>query len=143
MSVTLIHNYNIGLRQAPPQRVLFQPDLSSSRQTRHSSGNTHSPQPAAPAPSGVYMYNASSNPNSMSFTIANYEPRPQMPLTLRGVITPSNNPNLFKERVRLVKEATASRLNKSLPTHKGLMLPGSKCPTSRQKPHILISSSWL
>ena len=72
------------------------------------------------------MLNASANPNSMSFTIANYEPRPQMPLTLRGVITPANNPTLFKERQRIIKEATAPRAIKALPTHKGLMLPGSK-----------------
>ncbi len=127
--LTFLHD--VGLRQAPPQRVLFQPNLSSSRQTRHSSGNTHSPQPAAPTSGGAYSYNASSNPNNMSFTIANYEPRPQMPLTLRGVITPGNNLSLFKERQRTMKEATAPKSAKSLPSHKGLMLPGSKSPQAR------------
>ena len=115
-----------GLRQAPPQRVLFQPDLSSSRQTRHASGHLQSPQPVATTSAASYLSNASSNPNSMSFSIANYEPRPQMPLTLRGVITPGNNPTLFKERQRISREARAGKLGTSAPSYKGMMLPGSK-----------------
>ena len=116
----------IGLRQAPPQRVLFQPDLSSSRQIRHASGHLHSPQPVAATSAGSYLNNPSSNPNSMSFSIANYEPRPQMPLTLRGVITPGNNPTLFRERQRISREARAGKLGNSTPSYKGMMLPGSK-----------------
>ncbi|KAI9818792.1 MAG: Chromatin structure-remodeling complex protein rsc9 [Pycnora praestabilis] len=112
-----------GLRQAPPQRVLFQPDVSSSRQTRHSSGNMNSPQPTAATPSA--SYSSSSNPNSMSFTIANYEPRPQMPLTLRPVITPSNNPELFKKKQEILKETAATKAGRTVPTYKGMMLPGT------------------
>lgn len=87
------------------------------------------------------MLNTSSNPNSMSFAIANYEPRPQMPLTLRGVITPANNPTMFKERQRIIKEAIAPKGSKVLPTHKGLMLPGSKSTPISGTPQILIFAS--
>ena len=112
-----------GLRQAPPQRVLFQPDVSSSRQTRHASANTSSPQPTAQQP--VTTYNNSANPGSMSFTVANYEPRPQMPLTLRPVVTPGNNPNLFKERQRATREAKAAKEGRTGSNYKGMMLPGT------------------
>ena len=67
----------------------------------------------------------------MSFSIANYEPRPQMPLTLRGVITPGNNPILFKERQRISREARAGKLGTSAPSYKGMMLPGSKFQCAR------------
>lgn len=47
-----------------------------------------------------------------------------MPLTLRGVITPGNNPGLFKERQRLAMEAKA-RVKASAET-KGMMKPGGE-----------------
>lgn len=47
-----------------------------------------------------------------------------MPLTLRGVITPGNNPALFKERQRLAREAKA-RVKASAET-KGMMKPGGE-----------------
>lgn len=130
---TSAHLTDAGLRQAPPQRVLFQPDLSSSRQTRHASGHLQSPQPVAATSAASYLNNPSSNPNSMSFSIAGYEPKPQMPLTLRGVITPGNNPALFKERQRISREARAGKLGTSAPSYKGMMLPGSRfqCVRSR------------
>ncbi|KAL9626707.1 MAG: hypothetical protein Q9204_007100 [Flavoplaca sp. TL-2023a] len=81
-----------GLRQAPPQRVLFQPDLSSSRQTRTATGHGQSPQPTT-AP--TVTYNGPSLPHSLS----SYEPRPPFPLTLRGVTTPANNSTRFYQQV--------------------------------------------
>lgn len=114
-----------GLRQAPPQRVLFQPDVSSSRQPRHPSTHHHSsPQPAATVAT-THSYPASSNPSNMSFSLANYEPRPQMPLTLRGVVTPGNNPIQFKERQRLAREAKAAQHGKAQGGPKGMMKPGA------------------
>ncbi|KAL8704508.1 MAG: hypothetical protein Q9201_002317 [Fulgogasparrea decipioides] len=83
-----------GLRQAPPQRVLFQPDVSSSRQTRTATGQGQSPQPTATAQSG-YSSPAGSNQHNMPHSISSYEPRPPMPLTLRGVTTPANNSTRF------------------------------------------------
>ncbi|KAI9844254.1 MAG: Chromatin structure-remodeling complex protein rsc9 [Thelocarpon superellum] len=116
----------LGLRQAPPQRVLFQPDLSSSRQPRQHASNTQSPQPSGP-PAPASLYN-SSNPQSMSFTVGSYDPRPQMPLTLRPVVTPGNNPTLFKERQRALKDAQdtkADKDGKKAAVYKGMMLPGT------------------
>ncbi|KAI9765447.1 MAG: Chromatin structure-remodeling complex protein rsc9 [Geoglossum simile] len=112
-----------GLRQAPPQRVLFQPDLSSSRQTRNASANMSSPHSSSQYLGGGV--NSSSNPNSMSFTVANYEPRPQMPLTLRPVITPGNNPELFKQRQKALRDSQASKGGQTAPSYKGMMLPGT------------------
>ena len=58
--------------------------------------------------------------------MANYEPRPQVPLTLRPVVTPGNNLNLFKERQRMLKEAKAAKESRPAANYKGLMLPGSR-----------------
>ena len=121
-----------GLRQAPPQRIPFQPDMSSSRQLRHSSSHAQSPQPAAITHTG-YNYSASSNPNSASFTIANYEPRPQMPLTLRPIVTPSYNAAMFEERQKLARLAKKVELGLISPSTKGMMKPGGMPLTSRIK----------
>ncbi|KAL8945899.1 MAG: hypothetical protein Q9222_007627 [Ikaeria aurantiellina] len=88
-----------GLRQAPPQRVLFQPDLTSSRQTRGGTGHGQSPQPTSGSSPG-YTPSATSNQNNMPHSISNYEPRPPMPLTLRGVTTPANNSTRFYQQVK-------------------------------------------
>ncbi|KAL8848672.1 MAG: hypothetical protein Q9221_006346 [Calogaya cf. arnoldii] len=82
-----------GLRQAPPQRVLFQPNLSSSRQTRTATGHGQSPQPTT-APVAAY------NGPSLPYSISSYEPRPPFPLTLRGVTTPANNSIRFYQQVQ-------------------------------------------
>ncbi|KAI9834072.1 MAG: hypothetical protein M1819_003357 [Sarea resinae] len=110
-----------GLRQAPPQRVLFQPDVSSSRQTRHSTtSSAHSPQPAATTYNSVYA------PRESSVSLfTNYEPKPPTVLTLRPVITPSNNPGLFQEQQRRQKEAAAAKSGKTAQNYKGMMLPGT------------------
>ena len=114
----------LGLRQAPPQRVLFQPDVSSTRQ-RNMSSHMHSPQPSSHA--GGYSYNnPSSNPNSTSFSISNYEPRVQMPLTLRSVLTPGNNHPVFHEKMKQIQDIRAFNLGlKAGAAPAGMMLPGS------------------
>ncbi|KAL9047004.1 MAG: hypothetical protein Q9214_000312 [Letrouitia sp. 1 TL-2023] len=108
-----------GLRQAPPQRVLFQPDMSSTRQIRNSSGRTQSPQPTATT-SNAYSFSTSSNPSLMSNSVANYEPRPPMPLTLRGVTTPANNSALFYQQKQRLIGGKASRA-------KDVPKPGHAC----------------
>jgi chromatin structure-remodeling complex subunit RSC9 len=110
-----------GLRQAPPQRVLFQPDLP--RQTRHAStAASNTPQ----VPRGASTsYNPTSNPDGMSVAVANYEPRPQMPLTLRPVITPGNNPSEFARRQRLLREQAANNGRQFVPQNTKMMLPGT------------------
>lgn len=121
-----------GLRQAPPQRVLFQPDTQPSRQARHVSTTSHTshPPPSQQAtqhqpPRGASTsYNPLSNTENMSLAVANYEPRPQMPLTLRPVITPGNNPVEFARREKARIQASLN--GKVAPPAPRVMLPGSK-----------------
>lgn len=101
-----------GLRHAPPQRVLFQPETGTSRQTRHG-GQNPSHTPASPSPA----FN-----NATPMTLATYEPRHQLPLTLKPVTTPSNNPDYYRLKRKQLQEAQASQVAKK---HKGLMLPGT------------------
>lgn len=111
-----------GLRQAPPQRVLFQPDPLPARQTRH----VPPPAPAPVLPRGASTsHNPSSNPENLSQAVASYEPRPQMPLTLRPVITPANNPVDFFRRQRALREQAMAGSAKPVPSPR-MMLPGCK-----------------
>ena len=118
-----------GLRQAPPQRVLFQPDTQPSRQSRVST-TSHPPTPQhhqqQQQPRGASTsYNPSSNMENMSLAVTNYEPRPQMPLTLRPVITPGNNPVEYARRQRALRDAAANASRQTAPAPR-LMLPGCK-----------------
>ena len=49
-----------------------------------------------------------------------------MPLTLRPILTPSNNPALFKEKQRMAREARKVELGLNSPSTKGMMKPGGK-----------------
>lgn len=114
-----------GLRQAPPQRVPFQPDTHSTRQTRERQApvaSSATPQPSRSA--STTMYNHSASANGMPQVIANYEPRSQIPLTLRPVVTPLNNPEEWNRRQRAQKEATAGAMDRR--AQPKMMLPGSK-----------------
>ncbi|KAF2153151.1 hypothetical protein K461DRAFT_320851 [Myriangium duriaei CBS 260.36] len=106
-----------GLRQAPPQRVLFQPEVQSSRQ-RPSTANQASPSPGMSALSHL-SHPAMSTTNT---TLANYEPRQQYPLTLKPVTTPSNNPEYYRLKRKQIVEARAPPFAKRF---KGIMLPGT------------------
>ncbi|OCK77558.1 hypothetical protein K432DRAFT_427916 [Lepidopterella palustris CBS 459.81] len=111
-----------ALRHAPPQRVLFQPDLSSSRQTRQASGNMNSPTPGSVSTNAQAHTNGTYGSNSAAMTIANYEPRAPLPSAVKPVTTPANNPEHFKNiRNRLV----ASRTSRGAQPYKGMMLPGT------------------
>ncbi|CAD6446232.1 49f2a253-7626-47e7-8305-42f1e1033ed5 [Sclerotinia trifoliorum] len=135
-----------GLRQAPPQRVLFQPDTQPSRQVRqHPSATSHPPptpqhhlpqhqtpshshQHHMPRVGGPYSHNPSSGTESMSLAVASYEPRLQMPLTLRPIITPGNNAVEFARRQKALKDAAvaaAAEGTKSNAIPRGMMLPGT------------------
>ncbi|KAK2761740.1 Chromatin structure-remodeling complex protein rsc9 [Arachnomyces sp. PD_36] len=90
-----------GLRQAPPQRTPFNPDTGPAFRHSRPSFNNASPQPHTPNAGGSHSMNSSSNPNSAYFVASNYEPRPQVPISTREVITPGNRPILFaKHRER-------------------------------------------
>jgi chromatin structure-remodeling complex subunit RSC9 len=125
-----------GLRQAPPQRILFQPDTQPSRQTRHASSTSHLPpaqqqQHQQSGPRGASTsYNPSSNMEHMSPAVANYEPRPQIPLTLRPVTTPGNNPVGFAklQQALATKSATLSQPKVLLPGCEFTMLSIEKGP---------------
>lgn len=128
-----------GLRQAPPQRVLFQPDTLPSRQTRHAAQTpSTTPQP----PRGASTFHNPSNPDNMSQAVANYEPRPQMPLTLRPVITPANNPAEFARRQRDSREKAAATTGTARPsTSQRIMLPGSTCLFSPPNTFLMLTKS--
>ena len=120
-----------GLRQAPPQRILFQPETQSSRQSRHMSATSHSQMQQQQntthaAPRGASSsYNPNYNMENMSMSVSNYEPRTQMPLTLRPVITPGNNAVEFARRQRALAAAAAND-GKPVSNTPKVMLPGSK-----------------
>ncbi|KAH0054522.1 hypothetical protein KCU72_g5143, partial [Aureobasidium melanogenum] len=101
-----------GLRQAPPQRVLFQPDTSAPRQTRNQGQHT-SQTPASPSPAYA---------NTTPMTLATYEPQQLLPLTLKPVTTPANNAEYYRLKRKQEQEAQASHVAKK---HRGLMLPGT------------------
>ena len=121
-----------GLRQAPPQRVLFQPDTQPSRQSRHITATSQAPSPQHSGhqqqqpPRGASTYNTSSSMENMSAAVANYEPRPQMPLTLRPVITPGNNPTEYARRQKALRDAQAAASGRAPAAPKGILFPGSK-----------------
>ncbi|EKD13911.1 uncharacterized protein L3040_005477 [Drepanopeziza brunnea f. sp. 'multigermtubi'] len=124
-----------GLRQAPPQRQLWQPDTSSTRQTKtvptshpnptHQQQNQHNQN--QPAPRGASTsYNPASNTDNISQAVANYEPRPQMPLTLRAIVTPGNAPSEFAKRKKALQDAARSASGHvPTPSQRGIMLPGT------------------
>ncbi|KAL6707764.1 Chromatin structure-remodeling complex protein rsc9 [Coniothyrium glycines] len=100
-----------SLRHAPPQRVLFQPEVST-RQTRQSAGHLNSPQVNGYGVGGAAM------------TIANYEPRTAVPATMKPVITPSNSLDTY---IQSRKKYILNKKNRPVPL-KGMMLPGTGFP---------------
>lgn len=99
-----------GLRQAPPQRVLFQPDTTPARQSRQAN---MMPTSAPQGLRGGTMYNNGNYhmPGQQdNDSVSRYEPRSQVMLTMRPVYTPSNNPKQFE---------------KPLPQKPKILLPGT------------------
>ncbi len=104
-----------GLRQAPPQRVLFQPDTRPSRnmggQNNHNIP-TSTPTPARPS----YGYTSNSHGGPDNEFVAKYEPPTQkISLTMKPVYTPANNPAEFNRMHGRNKVAPQSKI----------MLPGT------------------
>lgn len=120
-----------SLRQAPPQRMLFQPDSSSSRMTRNVSATSHTSSPQlnhqqqqSQSRGASTSFNPSGSMENSSASVTNYEPRPQHALTLRPVITPGNNAAEFKRREQIAKAQAAGKTAPS--RNVGILLPGSK-----------------
>jgi chromatin structure-remodeling complex subunit RSC9 len=103
-----------GLRQAPPQRVLFGQDSNSGKNLR--SGHNESPTPGM---NGTY------GNSGAAMTISNYEPRTVMPATVKPAITPSSQPQYYRD---LAKRMLSQRRNARPTGHvRGTpMLPGSE-----------------
>ncbi|KAL2069518.1 hypothetical protein VTL71DRAFT_14197 [Oculimacula yallundae] len=124
-----------GLRQAPPPRQMWQPEPQSSRQTRNVAAPSHTSTPQQhhnqQQPQNQQLrgastsYNPSSNTDNISLAVANYEPRPQMPLTLRQVITPGNSAVEFARLQKVLKDAAAVAHGRAPVSTKGIMLPGT------------------
>ncbi|KAK5085866.1 Chromatin structure-remodeling complex protein rsc9 [Lithohypha guttulata] len=98
--------YPSRLRQQPKPVQLYQPDPTTSRATRMRT--THSPQPATIYTQHSFANNTS-NPRDPNFKIENYEPRPSIPLTLRPLITPSSNSDVFYQRKAMSKMTPVQR----------------------------------
>ena len=114
---------SLGLRQQPPQRVLFQPELSI-RQSRQASAQNNSPQPSNPQMTQQgYTQAGNTGANPSTYSIANYEPRPQMPLSLRPIVTPGNNQQLFQAQVKKLRDAKLASLGLTPTT--SVMKPGA------------------
>lgn len=116
-----------GLRQDPPQRVIFQPETSSSRAARHTSvqqhstptshSSSHHSQPHAqgsqqhgahPAPYQTPRGGAShsftpQNPELQSPAVMTYDWARPLALPVRPVRTPATDPNAFAEERRLAR----------------------------------------
>ncbi|EME50113.1 hypothetical protein DOTSEDRAFT_165097 [Dothistroma septosporum NZE10] len=109
-----------GLRQQPPQRVLFQPDITAGRHSRGQNPTSHaSPSPAA----GINgVMNATHLTNGASATLASYEPSQAYPLSLKPVVTPANNPEFYKNERKRKLEALAGPLARK---YRNIMLPGT------------------
>ncbi|KAF2398709.1 hypothetical protein EJ06DRAFT_550085 [Trichodelitschia bisporula] len=110
-----------GLRQAPPQRILFgsQPDTPSSR-ARNSARHTNSPTPGGTT-------NANGEKKSSANVIMSYDPMPQIPLSVKQVTTPGNNPGYYREMAK--RMMAQRRAAKGVPQPRGpTMLPGTGFP---------------
>lgn len=94
------------LRQDPKRTQLYQPDLGSTR--RMFSRATSSPQ-ASPTPGQQPQHSSSSEPRNPNFTIDKYQPRQPMAMALRPVVTPGNNPEVFRQRVAAVRASAVPK----------------------------------
>jgi chromatin structure-remodeling complex subunit RSC9 len=122
-----------GLRQDPPQRVIFQPETGSSRTARHASGHStpashsahatphhsqshtqgsqnqvHPNSYQTPRGGASHSYTPQ-NPELMNPAVVAYDwARPQA-LPVRVVQTPANNPDAFAHERRIARIQAAGR----------------------------------
>ncbi|KAL2018253.1 hypothetical protein VTK56DRAFT_1007 [Thermocarpiscus australiensis] len=118
-----------GLREAPPPRVVFQPDTNPSRQTRHASGHhtaaatsashshsqpqshsTSHPHGSTPIPlhapnrGGASHIYIPPGPDGSNPLVQSYQPPALQQVPLRIVDTPASNPELFARKQRLLRQ---------------------------------------
>lgn len=143
-----------GLREAPPQRVIFQPDTGPSRASRTasaahaaSSNMNHTQSPAHHSNMsmphaghhgmrGPSIIHHPPNSENTSHMVNQYQPRHLKPLQLRAVATPSSAPGEF-QRPRLPHRPAHDSRNP--------MPPGSKCKLkSREGVAVAnMTHSWI
>ncbi|KKY16027.1 putative rsc complex subunit rsc9 [Phaeomoniella chlamydospora] len=111
--------------------IPFQPDTTPARASRHAA-NTHSPQ-QSPVPGPPYGQIPIDYRQQVP-SVMNYVPQQPMPLTLRQVITPGNNPDVFRQRVAMAK---AQKLPKPQ-IHPQHLLRGNLPPSQFSGPNIYI-----
>ena len=75
---------------------------------------------SAPQTAATYV------PTSAPQALANYEPKPPIPLTLRPVLTPGNNHEQFKAEQKRLRDAAMAKMSHQKPAPKGVMATGSK-----------------
>ena len=130
-----------GLRQAPPPRVLFQPDISSARHARPTNSTASAPQPSGASHStGVAqasMAQASMTPELPS-TLATFEPEPPITMPLRPVPTSSNDPAMTDQRRNAdrLRNRLLGRSNAPVTQH-NVILPGSEPSPPYPIRHVL------
>lgn len=130
-----------GLREAPPQRVIFQPDTGPSRSTRQAV-QQNAAQSASPAQSttqtaahhpnmppmppgghqgrGPSIMHHPANTENTSQMVLSYQPKHLKPFQLRAVATPSSAPNEFQRHRLPHRPAPVD------PANRQPMQPGSK-----------------
>lgn len=116
-----------GLREAPAQRVIFQPDTGSSRNSAAKAASNQAMHPTNQPPSAAaqaqmhvhgmpQMHHGSQprgpsvvhhpqNVDNMSSQVSAYQPRQHKPLSLRAVATPGNSPNVFSKQSQQALQA--------------------------------------
>ena len=136
--------FNKGLRQAPPQRQLFQSDALT-KAAKQQGEKTRSPVPARPGtPNNMQANHVQANhtpatmasaphvpttktmygPGEATSALASYEPKPNLPLTLRPVMTPANNYEGFKAEQKRIRDAALAKSGRAPPKDSGMLLPG-------------------
>lgn len=88
----------------------------------------HSRQQAGFSPGAVYSDLYVFGNATAAQALANYEPKPSIPLAIRPVTTPANNHDLFKAQQSAIRDAHIARLSGVQPGQNkpDMMLPGSK-----------------
>lgn len=102
-----------GLRQQPPQRMLFQPDTLPAR-GRQSVGRS-------PAPSFYGHTNGTYAGSGTSVSLANYEPGQPRTLATLPIPAPAQNPSHFKA----LQEKRAKKPQSTTQQYAGMVLPGT------------------
>ncbi|KAK0945515.1 Chromatin structure-remodeling complex protein rsc9 [Friedmanniomyces endolithicus] len=112
-----------GLRHAPSQRVLFQPDLTAQGRQTRGVLNTTNPPTLGASVNGIPSAGMPNGPSTAaSSTLASYEPSQSYPLSLKPVITPANNPDHYRQQLKRKADSAMGPLEKK---YKNIMLPGT------------------